>query len=215
MKETFALFSCGGLIIASGLIYGVITDRWIDPEDLEKAASNLQSFPLEFGSWKGEVLNQGNEKNSGLAASISVTYHHQLTGKQVTVFLGCGRPGKVSIHTPDVCYAASGFDVEQPSTESFSTGSDSKSGRLFTARFKKNKGGEQTLLRIYWTWYADGEWTVSENPRIQYHGHKILYKLYVIHELDNLGDPPSPEVCADLLPKLSQALEENKVLSGQ
>ena len=215
MKGVIALLSCCGLIMASGLLHGVITDRWTDPEDIEKAVSSFQFFPLELENWKGELLNQDNSKDSGLAASISVRYQNQSTGKKVTVFLGCGRPGPVSIHTPDVCYAASGFDVEPQSTETFATATKEKTGKLFTARFKKTKGGEQTLLRIYWTWNAAGEWTVAENPRLQYHSQKVLYKLYILHELENLGDPPCPEVCSDLLPKLARALEEKVLLSGR
>ena len=84
---------------------------------------------------------------------------------------------------------------------------------VYTARFKKSTRGEQTNLRIYWTWYADGQWTVTESPRLNYHGQHVLYKLYVLHELENLTDEPIPEVCGDLLPRLTQALEKNVLVS--
>jgi hypothetical protein len=212
--KLLAVLCGGGLIVASGIIHGMITDRWTDPEDLEKAAQNFQHFPLEVGPWKGEVQDNNTTKASGLAASVAVRYQHQKNGKKVTVFLGCGRPGPVSIHTPDVCYAASGFAVEAQSTESFGPPSPEggKSGKMFTARFKKSRGGEQTLLRIYWTWHAGGEWNVTDNPRFQFFHQKVLHKLYVLHEMENPNDPPDPEVCSDLLPRLTQAIED-KVIS--
>ncbi len=205
--KALALLTCGGLILASGIVHGMWTDRWMDPQDLEAAVNNFQHFPMELGPWKGEVLDNHTGKASGLAASIEVLYQHAETGKRIKVFLGCGRPGKVSIHTPDVCYAAIGYDMDPQSTESF-TCTDGRTGDVYTARFKKNRTGKQNNLRIYWTWYADGNWTVSKNPRLSFHRNKVLHKLYVLHELENLNDAPSPDVCGDLLPRLARALEE-------
>jgi hypothetical protein len=138
-----------------------------------------------------------------------VRYQHQQSGKKVTVFLGCGRQGPVSVHTPDVCYATSGFVVESKTRESFGATEGGK-GEMFTARFKKTRAGEHTLLRIYWTWFANGEWTVSENPRFHFH-QNVLHKLYVLHEMETPTDAPDPDVCQDFLPRLTRVLEDKVI----
>lgn len=209
MVKIIVVLSCTGIIIASGLIHGAITDRWADSEDLDNAAKRLQYVPLEVDNWQGEILDDKAGKGSGLSASISVRYRHNQSGNKYTVFLGCGKPGPLSIHTPDVCYTASGFDSEAKSKESFRQSGVSDVGEMYTARFKKSKGGDQTNLRIYWTWYANGKWTAPENPRMTYHRQAILYKLYVLHEMDNFNDAKQSEVRTDLLPKLTKAIEKH------
>ena len=213
--KALSVLGCTGLILACGITHGIITDRWVESEELEAAVGRFQYFPLQIGSWKGELLTQVPGKNTGLAASTSVCYCQMPTGKKVTVFFGCGRPGPVSIHTPDVCYSACGFQMDSIVTSRFSRAESGVEGKMYTARFKRTKGGEQTSLRIYWTWYAEGKWDVSENPRLQYHNGSVLYKLYVIHELDSSNEGPDPLICTDFLPTLTQELERTVIRQPQ
>ena len=82
------------------------------PVETAQAAERLDAMPLELGEWDGEVGEvKAGEAGAGVAGCIKRRYVHRKTGAVVSLFLVCGRPGPVSIHTPEVCYGASGFLV--------------------------------------------------------------------------------------------------------
>ena len=58
------------------------------------------------------------------AVRSCVTPLSAVTGKVVTLFLACGRAGPVCTHTPDVCYAGSGYEVEKPKRFQFAAATD-------------------------------------------------------------------------------------------
>src|SRR5262245_46029807 len=99
------------VLLFSGLVHGLWIDRWGPGQDLLKAAAGLDRLPLQFGEWQGEDLPMKNRQSGELAGSVTRRYVHRPSGKAVTVFLACGRSDKVAIHTPDVCYTASGFNM--------------------------------------------------------------------------------------------------------
>src|SRR5262245_57362574 len=102
------------VLVFSGIVHGVWTDRWADRSDLSAAAARLQNFPLNLGEWQGEDFEQARDNGQTLPGVISRRYVHSSSGKAISIFVGCGRPGPVSIHSPDVCYAGSGYQVERP-----------------------------------------------------------------------------------------------------
>jgi len=109
----------------------------------------------------------------------------------------CGRPGLVSVHTPDVCFGASGYDVEKPVREGVPlAGADEAT--FFAANMVKMKAAAQTSLRIYWAWNAAEGWTVSENPRLTFAGRSKLFKLYVLRDV-NEARPAPQDPCVSFL----------------
>jgi hypothetical protein len=198
------------VLLFSGLVHGVWTDRWSDGTDLKTAVAQLEQLPRTLGGWEGEPLPGNGNASGGLAGSLSRRYVHRGTGKAVTIFLGCGRAGPASIHTPDVCYAASGFKEEDAHTE-FTLPADSAAagGVFYTAQFVKNRAAEKTQLRIFWSWFAEGKWQVSANPRFAFVRQPVLYKLYLIREVPTgpISEPPDAEPCVELMNLLLPALE--------
>ena len=66
---------------------------------------------MEAGEWVGFSHDGEKSQSGGVAGTFYRRYENHRTGDVATVFLVCGRSGPVSIHTPDVCYAADGFVV--------------------------------------------------------------------------------------------------------
>jgi hypothetical protein len=197
------------VLLFSGLVHGIWTDRWGDPKILEDAVARLHDFPIKAGEWQGQDLDI-KKGSHGLAGSVSLRYVHRTTGKAVTVFLGTGRRGPVSIHTPDVCYAASGFKGEGKRTYTFAADSPAAGATFYHDTMRKARAADNTQLRIFWSWNAGGTWQTAENPRFAFVGQSILYKVYFIREVGTPPEPPESDPCLDLmshlLPQLQRAV---------
>jgi hypothetical protein len=205
------LFATGAAVTAllfSGVVHGLWTGRWDSVEDLQAALTQLQGLPLAIGEWRGEDLKQSAPRGEAIVV-LARRYLHRGTGQAVTILLACGRPGPVSIHTPDVCYAASGYEVESPTRREVPAG-DGLTAEFFTARLTRTRATEQTFLRIYWSWHAAGAWQVADNPRLAFSSQQRLYKLYVLREMarpnESLEGDPCAAFLSVLLPELKRGL---------
>jgi hypothetical protein len=204
------ILGCSGivLLIFSGMVHGLWTDRWTDRADLTAAAENLESLPMTLDDWQGENFSEPTEK-AGLAGALARRYVHRTTGQVVSIYLGCGRPGPVSVHTPEVCYSGSGFQVESPVAFTLPTGPDMPRGELWTARFVKERPDGRSNLRLFWGWCAGGEWKIAENPRRSFAGERLLYKLYVVREVTGGDEPVDADPCIDFMRSLLPAVKQS------
>jgi hypothetical protein len=194
-------------LLFSGVVHGLWTDRWAPAEDLEAELARLRAVPLAVGAWQGQDLKEQKKPDGEGVVSLSRRYVHRGTGQAVTVLLACGRPGPVSIHTPDVCYAASGYEVEPPQRYAAPGGS----AEFFASRLSKKKAAEQTWLRILWSWNAGGAWQVADNPRLAFAKGGRLYKLYLIREMARPSEALDSDPCVTFLPALLPALQKELI----
>src|SRR6202158_5618529 len=98
-------------VMASGVVHGLMTDRWqVSLEPAERAA-RLELVPFALGDWVGQDIETDLRQVGPVAGFLHRRYLNRQTGIGVTVFIVCGRPGPVCIHTPDVCYRASGYEI--------------------------------------------------------------------------------------------------------
>lgn len=210
MKKTILLSTvAAALLVSAGWVHGLWTDRFSSGEDLVQAAARLERLPWTIGEWEGKPFEDREENETGLAGSLARYYVHRSTGKRVSVFLACGRPGPVSVHTPEVCYAANGFEVERPSR--FTVPKETGGGEFWTSRLVRRRNDEQANLRIYWSWHAGGSWRVAENPRLSFAGNRLLHKLYLVRET-TAGKEPG-DACVDFMKDLMPVLDR-EILAG-
>lgn len=207
MRTLPALTACAAVILC-GIVHGFWTDRWQEPVALGEAAGRLEQVPDEIGDWVAERIEVSAGDTDVVKGCIQRRYKKRGTnGPWVNIALVCGKPGPVSIHTPAVCYAASGFDVGSPRLVKAPDGK----GEFWTADAVKKKVTEENRLRIYWAWSTGQGWTAPDDPRMQYTGHcQVLHKLYVLRELggtnDSTADDPCLEFMSVLLPAVDKAL---------
>ena len=198
------------VLLFSGMVHGLWTDRWAEPRDLLEAAARLPQLPMKLGDWEAEELpSRGRSSTGGLAATLSRRYVHRPTGRGVTVFVGCGRPGPVSIHTPDVCYTASGYKEVEKQKYVLPVKSAAKGSAFYTARYTREKSDSRSQLRIFWSWSSGGGWEVAENPRFAFVNRPILYKLYVLRETGATTTPLEADPCLELMEHLLPALRRD------
>jgi hypothetical protein len=203
MKRWFAAVVGSAALVVCGIVHGYWTDRWAPPVEVGQAAERLDAIPLHLGEWEGEVEEvRPGDAGAGVAGCIRRRYIHRQTGATISLFLVCGRPGPVSIHTPDVCYGASGFLVsthgryEPPSGDS-----------MWKADATRTSATEETRLRLYWGWSDGSAWRAADDPRVQFARRPVLHKLYVVRELTGGNEPSGAEPCEEFLQTLTPVLQ--------
>src|SRR5262249_40202823 len=129
-------------------------------------------------------------------------------GHSVAVFLGCGRPGPLSVHTPDVCYPGAGYELA--GTPIKCRIDAAPPADFWAAKFEQEGVAVPGGLRIFWAWSPGTNWQAPENPRLSFARFPILYKLYAIREAapgaGRLDDDPATELLRQLLPELGKVL---------
>jgi hypothetical protein len=182
LSRNLLLVLVAGLLVADGYATGRWSGRWGDGRELTQAVERLQHVPLTVGDWKGtaQELNPAVVEQAGFRGYILRRYENSRTGSTVNVLVACGRPGPLSVHTPEVCYGGAGFALEGSAARGPASDWSASSGAEFwKATFGRQNGASPEKLRVIWAWYYKGNWHASGNPRWTFMGSPVLYKLYV------------------------------------
>ena len=167
-------------LVASGVIHGLLTDRWGSAPEPAARAARLELVPYVLGDWAGQDIETDRQQVGPVAGYLHRRYLNRQTGIGVTVFLVCGRPGPICIHTPDVCYPASGYEII--SQDRLILPADVDQGELRTAKLRKANSTQEQRLRIFWSWCDGQVWSVPDSPRLKFARCPVLFKLYVLRE---------------------------------
>ena len=200
------------LILLLGAGHGIWIDRWSNSKELENSLARLDKVPMTFGDWQGENLEYEPEDMSraGIKGCIFRRYRNTRTGASISVLLVCGRGGPISVHTPDVCYTAAGFQQSGGQTR---TEVGSSSGDFWKSIFARPNWIVPRRLEILWAWSRDGTtWLAPESPRYTFARYPAVYKLYVVRETSATsrdGDETSKDFIIRFLPELRRSFESN------
>ncbi len=193
------------LIVVVGVVHGFWTDRWVPAAEPRQAAERLATIPMTIGDWDGKDPDKPGEVVPGVVGSLQRRYTNRVTGAVVMIALVCGRPGPVSIHTPESCYTASGYQLGTRSPFAVVPGAD-----FWTADAVRIKASEETRLRLFWAWNDGQGWSAPDDARPVFARSPVLHKLYVLHELNSLDEPvkddPALAFLRALLPELDARL---------
>jgi hypothetical protein len=203
------------VILSFGVVHGIWTDRWALSDEPQASAAKLPRVPLTLGEWSAteNELDARQVEIADIAGYITRSYVNARTGTSLTLLIVCGRPGPVSVHTPDVCYGGAGFRMVGSRREAFPYDGGPAPAEFRVGLFRKVQAMGETHLRILWSWSPDGTWRLPDNPRWTFAGAKALYKMYVVRELakgdEPLQEDPAVEFLGLLLPELQKALFTN------
>lgn len=169
------------VLVACGLVgvYGLLRPGAAAGESPETVQAKLDALSLNIGTWVGEDADATPELQRTMAiaeakAYLSRTFTDTKTGDRISVMILYGEPGALGAHTPSVCYRGSGY--RECSREILSHFDDEAT--LWFGGFEGEKSASDTLS-VYWGWGVKGKWFASENPRITFADHSLIYKLYV------------------------------------
>jgi hypothetical protein len=211
-RRKAAIATALAFLLLSGLVHGLWTDRWGNSEVLQSALARVEDVPMQIGSWKAEVQEVDAEpfRRAGAQAHWVRSYTDAKTGASVVVILMCGRAGRMAVHTPEVCYGAAGYELQEGSRPQRIPCGPRDTDQFWTARFGK---ATTAPLRLCWGWSAGKAWEAPNNPRWHFRGAPFLYKLYVIQD-DSVASSPAVTASEqpltaffdDFLPALRTAL---------
>ncbi|HEX5270015.1 MAG TPA: exosortase-associated EpsI family protein [Gemmataceae bacterium] len=195
MTRILPIAAAVAVLVAGGVVHGLWTDRWSVQPDAAVAAARMDTLPLTVGDWQGESLPVSPRELRGLAGYVARRYVNRATGDAVTLALMCGRPRVVSIHTPDVCYAGSGYEVAEPAR--FAPAGLPEPAAFWTTDMVRTRAAEQSRLRVFYAWAGAGSWEAPEAPRVSFAGSPVLYKMYLLRDLPPGGAPLAEDPCLD------------------
>ena len=199
--------------IAAGAAYGTWTDRWGRSADREVAVERLATIPRELGGWVGtDVEISGAEVHrAGIDGYVLRTYQHPKTAQRVTLLVVCGRPGPVSVHTPDVCFQGSGYELTTvPAREPVSLGEGTAT--VWSTVMRKSASVLPDTLSVRWAWRTpSGGWQAADRPRVTFARNKVLFKIYVVSDQSAAAvrsgrTDPAVEFLPAALPALDRCL---------
>src|SRR5262249_6593866 len=104
------------LIAVFGLAVAAVVDRMVSggtTEDSRAAAAKLDRIPPTFGDWTSSELPQDPKviRVAEATGYVSRIYVNRKKNLQLSVLLLCGPTGPIGAHTPEVCYAGSGHEM--------------------------------------------------------------------------------------------------------
>ena len=207
--RTLLLSLAAAAVAADGVLHGLWTDRWGNSPELEQAVARLRNVPLQVGEWRGQALTlrPREAEQAGFAGHLLRRYERP-DGASVTVMLACGRPGPLSVHTPEVCYGGAGFALAGDAARYTPKVPLSAPAEFWKGKFTKEGAIVPEHLRVLWSWHAGGAWNASDRPRWDFAGLRVLHKLYVTCPMSGADDRQEDALCAEFLAAFLPELEK-------
>jgi hypothetical protein len=202
------------VVLFGGTVHGLRDDHPEASLELAQAAARLDGVATTVGDWAGVPLDLDAKSNArvGIKGGLFRRYTNRRTGDVVTLLLVTGRPGPISVHTPDVCYASAGYQLVGAHTRvKVPSGPGRVPGEFWKIRMLGKGSPTPEFLDIHYAWSATGAWRAPDSdPRFQFASFPFLYKLDVVRRHPAADEPagkdPGSEFLRELLPELTRAL---------
>jgi hypothetical protein len=211
MPRTLPIWAATAIVLVAGIVHGIGTNRWSSGHEIGPACARLGRVPWVIGDWTGQPLefNAAEHGPAGIGGGLLRRYVNRRTGGSLTVLIVCGRPGPISVHTPEVCYPAAGYEVLGARTRvTIPLGPGTPPTALWRVRLRKVRSIVPELLDVHYGWSAAGLWRAPEqDPRFAFAGSPYLYKLYVIRPRAG-ADESEADLSITFLRALLSALKE-------
>lgn len=199
-----------GLLLASSGLDSILNRELNDPAAIATATPRLQAIPSVIEGWSSTNLqiDERELRHGGIAGSLRRVYRHSENGKIATLTVLCGAAGPISVHPPTACFEGVGYSLASGPTLTEIKDSEGNAVSLNRATFRPQETNVAEVVRVFWGWSTDGNWDAPANPRVAYHGERVLYKLYVVDRGFETADDlaQSEAFLKDALPAIRTAL---------
>ena len=214
MTRTLPLLAAIAVVVSSTVAQGLWAHRWTASQALEAAVAPLDRVALNLGDWEGQdqELDRRQLEAGEIAGHLMRRYKNRRDGSMVSILLVCGRAGPICVHTPDICYEGTGYELAaDPARTVVPPETAGPPAEFLRGDFRKQNAVVPKGLRIYWAWSTGRAWTAPSSPRLAFAGTPALYKLYVVRDAISAdepieGDPALEFIRRQLLPELERAL---------
>jgi Protein of unknown function (DUF3485) len=210
-RRDFLLCAGGaGLLLASSGLDSMLNRELNDPVAIAAATPRVQAIPSVIEGWSSTdvEIDKRELRHGGIAGALRRVYRHSENGKIATLTVLCGAAGPISVHPPTACFEGVGYSLASGPTLTEVRDSEGNAVSLNRAAFRPQEMGVAEVVRVFWGWSTDGNWDAPANPRVAYHGERVLYKLYVVDRGFETADDlaQSEAFLKDALPAIRTAL---------
>ena len=174
------------IVVAAGTYYqGQLSERWSlqNSEELDSFTARLDGIPERIGGWVStdEPIDQEQFKASRCTGCVSRRYRNERNDDMVSVYLVSGTGRNVTIHSPDQCYVAAGYLMDNNKRQfTIDIESSDQHPEFLTSLFTKETKMGAERLRIFWTYSSDGAWKGPKDPKRMFGVEPAMYKIYFI-----------------------------------
>ena len=170
----------------TAFLHGQLVGRWVPLPPIQEYTQRLSKIPPQIGEWsatEAPLDDPDSLASAGINAFFSKIYQHSRTGEQVSVLIVCGRPGPISVHTPDVCYRGAGYvPITEPALIDRKLSAE-QAVKLWKMSFSPPSSRLGSApLEIEWTWISNTGMQSPANARLAFASSPALYKIYLIRE---------------------------------
>jgi hypothetical protein len=205
-KRFVLLLSLGlAMTVATGLVYGHLSQRWGPAPDLVAAGKHVETLPAQIADWqlvREEPMQANVIAVLSCAGYVNRQYVNRSTGDTIHIAITVGPSGPISVHTPEICYSSRAYSVQEPRQLVILPDKDGGQHSYWRVSFRSNNSfGDQ--LRVYYAWASQKTWKAAKSPRFEFAGRPILHKLQisslVTPERAAEADDPCKAFLADML----------------
>ena len=174
------------VVLGAGALHGSFTGRWHTSAELGDALDRLNNVPLALGDWRGERqydLDEAELRRGGIKGHFKGRFKDTATGETISLLIVCGRPGPISVHTPDICYGSAGYTGVNNPRQKDLTVDQGNPLSVWAMRFKAPATSGASPIEVNWAWIAGDRWKAPNNPRWTFASEPVLFKLYVVRNV--------------------------------
>lgn len=181
--------------------------------DLPRTMSTWQTTETSEAQLDPEVM-----RYAGASEHVMRPYVDQKTGELASALTLYGLGPLVYVHTPDVCYPASGYQlIKGPIDRTISVPGVEGPVRYRWAVYTKRVGGLQRYEEVYCTFLHHGEWLPDAAARWKmFRYYPGLFKVQIAHPASGLqdGDGPCLSLLTEIVSQISQRLTAARAGEG-
>ena len=173
-----------GIALYSGKLWG----RWGAFPGLEVARETMKNLPMEIGDWQAEKENELDSASITMLriqdSYIFRSYRNTSTQSVVRLTMMVGHTGKITVHTPEVCFGGKDYEKEAvrssvPITVRLPSGDKEVLDTFWMVNFVGRSLDTNNRISFYYAVSLGDVWNAVENPRIAFVKYRYVYKIQV------------------------------------
>jgi len=226
-KGTTPLFIGAAVIVVITLAFtlyaATLTGRFGEFRGIDAARASMKALPMEIGRWQATEEQQIGDAAVKMLriqnSYISRIYRHADTQDVVYMTLMVGPAGRVTVHTPEVCFGGMDYEKEMtPTRVPISVQVESEDGEIreiqdtfWRLDFVGRSLDINNRISFYWGVSTGDAWQAHERERSrwEYRKMRFVYKLQA-QAYSGAGDENDTvkRFLEDCLPTIHQHLSQ-------
>ena len=187
------------ITVAITISSGNMFQRWGEFDGLEEARIALRTLPMEIRARDGSLWRADEERELEQVevnmlripnAYISRVYMNDITGAIVGLTLMVGPTGRITVHTPEVCFGVRDFEQEGPRNripiEIELVSGERAIDHFWRVDFLGQSLSAANRFSFYYGVSTGDGWYAVENPRSTFQRFRFIYRIQV-QEVSGMG----------------------------